>query len=329
MRFHCGQHCACLRSSAFLSLLLTLAIPAIAIAAQPPRALLPPSIGTSEETFVLTGRSRGHALFRAARIIQRGDLLLSEAQSRFEGALTNHGAIEIRETRVDVQGPVMNHGSLKVTDAEVHYESVYTEYGAYESDPSDNYFTDLVIGTSGYLVGGPGDRFFVSGDLVSSSTNNTNWSTGEAELHFRTGVDTLHSLSLTGIDYGPVESGYTQNYAWGRLEIVAGNSLTLVDGNATAGGAFYTREMVGAQISGSTVTNITGAASLVLYYDPAEAANAYLADATYDLTGDGQLVPLGAPAVPMLGPLARLLLLAGMAGLGARPLSSLNRLMKR
>jgi len=290
----------------------------------PPRSLLAPQVGAPGETLVLSSPFRGHARFQASRLIVRGDLLLCDGPSRIEGALTNEGSIEVRESRADVRGPVTNLGILRVTDAEVHFEAPYTELGGYLSDPSDNYFTDLIIGTSGYLVGGVGDRFFVSGDLVSASTNNTSWSTEPAELIFRTGVDTLHSLSLTGTDFGPLAIGYTQNFAWGRLEIASGNSLTLVDGNATPTGALYAGEVVGAQLAGSSVTNITGAVGLTIYYDPALAGNAYLGGTTYDLTTGGSLIPLGPPAVPLLGPLARLVLILGLMGL-ALPLALWRR----
>jgi hypothetical protein len=298
---------------------------ALLASADPPpipraRAPLAARLGTPGETLVLSGRLTGHARFRASHLINRGNLLLCDGPSQIEGALTNQGSIEVREARVDVRGPVTNLGILRVTDAEVHFEAPYAEHGGYLSDPSDNYFTDLIIGTSGYLVGGEGDRFFVSGDLVSASTSNTSWSTEAAALIFHTGVDTLHSLSLTGSDFGPLEIGYTQNFAWGRLEIVPGNSLTLVDGNATPNGALYAGEVVGAQLAGNTVSNITAAAGLAIYYDPALAANAYLAGATYDLTTGGSLVPLGPPPpVPTLGPFSRLVLILGLMGLALPP----------
>jgi len=150
------------------------------------RSPLAARLGTPGETLVLSGRLEGHARFQAGRLVNRGDLLLCDGPSQIEGALVNLGSIEVREARADVRGPVTNLGILRVTDAEVHFDAPYTEHGGYLSDPSDNYFTDLIIGTGGYLVGGVGDRFFVSGDLTSASTNNTSWSTEPAELIFRT-----------------------------------------------------------------------------------------------------------------------------------------------
>jgi hypothetical protein len=208
---------------------------------------------------------------------------------------------------VRFHGPVVNRGVLKVTDSEVRFEARFTGLGAYVSDPSDNYFTDLVIGSTGYLVGGPGDRFFVTGDFISASTQNTLWSTAEAYLEFRTGVDAQHAFHLTGADLGPVPAGYGDNFAWGTLHIAAGNALELVDGNAAAGGALYVREITGAALSGTGVTNVSvsGAGPLFVYYDPSEPANAYLGSLTYDFGGNGQLVPIGAAPVPAGSPWTR------------------------
>jgi len=181
---------------------------------------------------------------------------------------------------------------------------------------SDTYFSEVVIGPSGYLVGQADDRFFVSGDFLSASTQNTSWSTAEAYLEFRTGADALHDFQLTGANRGPRAFGYRDNFAWGTLHLAPGNSLTLQDGNATPGGALYLKQITGLALSGSSVTNVTGAAGLDLYYLPNEAGNVYLGGASYDLTGGGQLVPVATPAVPASSRLQRLslaLLLLGAA----------------
>jgi len=254
-----------------------------------------------------------------SHLINDTNLLLTGAPTVISGAVTNRGSLEVRGTRADVRGAVTNLGLFRVTDAEVHFHAPFANRGGYVSDPSDNYFTDLVIGPTGYLVGGVGDRFFVSGDLVSASENDTSWSTEQAALIFHTGADAQHSLSLTGSDLGASPSGAVQNFAWGRLEIAAGNSLTLIDGNATPGGALYAGEVVGAQLADSSATNIAGAAGLAIYYDPALAGNAYLGGATYDLAAGGVLAPLGAPAVPLLDPLARLVLVLGILATTLHP----------
>ncbi len=68
------------------------------------------------------------------------------------------------------------------------------------------------------------------------------------------------------------------------LDIRSGNSLVLFDSNATAGGALYVGEITGAVISGSSITNISGAAGINIYYDPALPGNAYLGGLAFFLT---------------------------------------------
>lgn len=74
----------------------------------------------------------------------------------------------------------------------------------------------------------------------------------------------------------------------------------LVDGNAAPGGALYVGVVTGAVLSGSTVTNISGADGLNIYYDPDLPGNAPLAGGTYDFGGSGQLIPVITVVVPAL-----------------------------
>ena len=93
-------------------------------------------------------------------------------------------------------GEFFNRGLLKTTDTIVIFKDTYHELGGYISDPSSNYFTDIVIGSTGYLVGGTGDRFIISGDFTSTSTMNTSWNTRDADIEFINGVDTDHEVRI-------------------------------------------------------------------------------------------------------------------------------------
>jgi hypothetical protein len=262
----------------------------------------------------------------APPLVNRGRLVLRDGPPVIDRAIENRGAVEVERVTRRFLRRVTNLGLFKTTDAVVRFEAPFENDGAYVSDPSDNYFTDLIVGPTGYLVGGAGDRFFVSGDFISSSTQDTLWTTQEAYLEFRTGFDTLHAFHVTGADLGGVEAGYVDNFAWQTLHVAAGNSLELFDGNATPGGALYAREVTGSALSGSNVTNVSGAAGINVYYDPNALANAYLAAQTYDFGGSGQLIPLGAggggytPTVPSLGTGALGLLGFGLAALGRHAL---------
>lgn len=279
-------------------------------------------LGRPNEEIVIEDSLVGHGVLDAARLTNRGTLRLIGESSDVTGVFENAGTLEVVRGRTHFRRAVTNRGSIKISDAEVHFGARYTGLGAYVSDPSDNYFTDLVIGGLGYLVGGVGDRFFVNGDFISTSTNSSNWNTADAYLEFRTGVDALHAFHITGADLGPDALGYNDNFAWGTLHIAPGNSLVLFDGNATPGAALYVGEITGAALlAGSAIGNISGAANVNIYYEPALPANAYLGAAVWDFGTSGQLIPIGwvAPvptaSVWLLAALGLLLLAVGIAAL--------------
>ena len=89
------------------------------------------------------------------------------------------------------------------------------------------------MGQSGaYLKGGAGDKWVLSGDFINQSTQNLTWNTVAADLVF-TNVPAgslNHLLSLAGADLGQTMAGYTNNFAWGSLDLT-GQTLTLADGN--------------------------------------------------------------------------------------------------
>ena len=294
----------------------SIAAPAAPAAPSTPAPMRGEILGEASEEFVVTTSLQGHARFESRRLQNRGALLLRGGPTTIQGALANAGTLDLAHSRADVLGATHSSGLIRVTEGQMHFHAPLALDGAYLSDPSDNHFTDLIIGTSGYLVGGAGDRFFVSGDLISSSANSTQWNTLAAELHFTTGTDTLHAFSITGRDRGPVRFARNENFAWGRLEIASGNSLSLVDGNTTPGGALYAGEVGGASLAGSTVSNIAGADSINIYYDPTLPANAYLGGLSYSLGTSGQLGPWSLQALPVLDPVLRFTLALLMAGMG-------------
>src|SRR6185503_429459 len=89
---------------------------------------------------------------------------------------------------------------------------------------------------------GFGDRFIITGDLLSSSTNKSGWHTLEAELRLIGGGN--HRLSVTGADLGDNFDGYVDNFAWGTLALGAGDGLELLDGDGTPGGALYVHNLL-------------------------------------------------------------------------------------
>jgi hypothetical protein len=252
-------------------------------------------------------------------LINVGSLVLTGGVGTESRAIRNDGIIEVAYDVVLFEEAVSNRGTMKITESVVRFAKTYEEYGAYVSDPSDNYFTDLIVGTTGYLVGGVGDDFHVAGDFISSSTQNVNWYTRDSYLEFQAAAGIQHDFYITGQDVGASDSGYTNNFAWGTLELGAGNSIALVDGNAETGGALYVTEMLGVVISGTVVANVSGTDEVNIYYDPQPEANAYLSGRAFNLGGTGHLIPvLRGHLVPtmsayMLAGLALLLMALGGA----------------
>jgi hypothetical protein len=207
-----------------------------------------------------------------------------------------------------VTGNVTNYGTMKNMQTTVTWAGSFTNAGAYISDPGTQYFTDLVIEPGGYLSGGAGDLWSLSGNFSSQSTQNLLWNTRLSDLAFTGG--TSHQLYLTGADLGASMAGYNNNFAWGSLDLT-GQSLNLLDGNDTQGGALYLGKILGLIFAGDTVTDITSIVGLNLYYDSSQ--NPDLGGLTYNLSGGGFLAPVENP-VPL--PASAWMLLSGLAGLG-------------
>jgi len=168
-------------------------------------------------------------------------------------------------------GKVINRGKFKTTDATVTFTRSYTENGAFFSDPSTNNFIDLIVGVNGYLTGGNGDLFIVSGNFNNGSTQNILWSTASAELDFKGGLS--HQFLLAGADSGPSSLGYSNNFAWGTVRLYSGQSLVLGDGNAKSGSALYTIALV-LDDGISQISTISGNGSNI-YYNPLNSLNNY------------------------------------------------------
>ncbi len=157
------------------------------------------------------------------------------------------------------------------------------------TDASTNVFTDLIVGSGGYLTGSTGDTFVVSGDFLNASAQGALWSTTLSELRFQAGV-AAHQVTFAGADMGPSYFGYQNNFAWGTLHLTSGQALMLGDGNATPGAAMYVTKLV---LDGGLgqIARITGNGANI-YYDPTNAANAYLNAQTYPLAGGGAIIPV-------------------------------------
>jgi len=204
------------------------------------------------------------------------------------GGFNNNGSISVGGggTR-SVSNYSVNYGTIKTYDTNFDFQNGFDNYGSYYSDPADNFFTNLTIGSSGYLLGGVGDRFFVSGNLISHSTRKRHWNTIRAELHFVGAGE--HVMGITGVDRGDKGAAYIKNFAWGVLGLASGAGLSLVDGDDVAGGALYVDRLVLADGIGQLAAIDSGGFNI--YYNADAAENAYLSGLSYQLTGGGWLRP--------------------------------------
>lgn len=142
-----------------------------------------------------------------------------------------------------------------------------------------------MITAKGALVGGKGDRFFVSGNLTSQSTNTTGWNTAAAELVFKGGA--IHVMDVNGKDMGATAAGYENNFAWGTLSFADGERLVLESDGP--GAALYVQVL---SLPGGIqqISEIEGN-GVDIYYDPTQPGNGYLYDLSYSLDGGGYLIP--------------------------------------
>ena len=258
-----------------------------------------------------------------------GTMTLTGGDSTINGDFTNQtsGFLYITNNPATFNGNVNNSGYIKVTQTtggELIIVTGYTYTGApgstYISDPTPQKWENLMIQSGGALIGGAGDKWILSGDFINQNTQNPTWDTAAAALVF-TNVPAgslNHLLALAGADLGQTAAGYTDNFAWGSLDLT-GQTLTLADGNDTPGGAFYVGSILGATIEGGKVIDIFGN-DLNIYYNSDLAANGYLGGLTYELAGGGWLAPVagGLPGqtVPTPLPASVWLFLSGLAGLG-------------
>ena len=256
-----------------------------------------------------TGQISGYGVVRTGGLTNNGSITLTGGTTTVNGDVTNEAGktLTIAYNPAIFTGNVVNNGTVKSTGTTVTFTGNFTENGAYISDPSTQNFTNLTIGSSGYLSGGSGDTWLVSGNFVNNSTQNTLWNTALSTLEFN--GSGAHLLDLAGQDLGA--AGYTNNFAWGTLDLTdTTGELSLGSGNGAFTDGLYVDGLLGATISGDTITNIAGD-GLDLYYLASDPANSYLGDRQYALLDGGELMP-GSP-VPL--PSAVWLFSSGLLGL--------------
>lgn len=232
----------------------------------------------------------GGAALTGQSITNEGNLNYSadSITANVENAPSAYMSVSGGGTRI-LHGNLTNDvgGTIKTTQTILQVTGTFTNNGTFSSDPADNYFHNMTVGLHGALVGGSRDRFFVSGNLISTSANNKGWSTAASELLFQGGAS--HIMSVDGAELGESARGYQNNFAWGTFSLAAGEDLILQDGNSQPGGALYVHSLLlGGGIG--QIDSIQGD-GVNIYYDPSQVANKYLEDASYALADGGYLRP--------------------------------------
>ncbi|MBX9637001.1 MAG: PEP-CTERM sorting domain-containing protein [Nitrosomonas sp.] len=245
--------------------------------------------------------------FEAGAIDNSGTITQTGGTMTVNGNVTNAavGKIEIAHGPAVFSGDVVNNGQFKSTHTTVTFTGNYTENGVYISDPSVNNFTNLIIGASGYLVGGLGDEWHITGSFENHSSQNMLWNTTDADLFFD--GSGMKDFYLAGANLGASKLGFSNNFAFGSLHLASGVELTVLDGNVIPDAAMY----VDLVSLGGGIDQLSHIHSdFNIYYDPTAAGNEYLLGKTYALDGSGVL----APAVPE--PETYAMLLFGLSVLG-------------
>ncbi len=246
---------------------------------------------TGSGTYNLSGGT-----LRAGRIINN-DTLDYTGGSLSADIIINYVNFNLSGTgSLTVNGNVTNTatGTVKAKSARAIWAGTFTNNGAYLSGSADNYFTNLIIGGTGYLVSGASANWFVNGDFTNNSLQNTLWNTGAASLIFKgAGVQNLY---FAGIDLGTGGSGYSNNFAWGGLSLGSGIRLNIWDSNNDGNAAFYAGLVSLADgVNMTTLTIDYIFSDYNIYYNPLLAGNGYLGGQTFALNGSGFLMPSAVP----------------------------------
>ncbi|MBI5455132.1 MAG: PEP-CTERM sorting domain-containing protein [Deltaproteobacteria bacterium] len=215
----------------------------------------------------------------------------------------NNGTLNISGASAKtINGNVTNNGTVNAVNTDITFNGTFVNNGEYFSDPSSSYFDDLIINQTGYLVGGTGDNFFISGDLMNYSVETSLWYTADSYLGF-TGM-TLHEFYLAGWD-----SASSMSFSWDTLELSDGGSIFLNGGN---GASLYVDNLI---LSAGSSLDLNGFS--LYYYSLTDFGGSYF---------NGQLISLASNGGPSEVPEPSTLLLLGSGIVG---LAGLRRFYRR
>ncbi|QSA95832.1 hypothetical protein [Methylococcus sp. EFPC2] len=207
-------------------------------------------------------------------------------------SFTNTGTVDVQTGVLQFSGQLTNAGSIKVSGGQFITTAAFQQNGELALESGSVQVGSVTVGGSGYIAAAANTRIVVQDDFNVQSTQKLAWNTLDGILEFSAYGN--HDFLLAGVDLGAVESGYTDNFAWGGLKLDTGAVLNLKDGNAVNGAALY----VGALELGGGISQLANINSAFdIYYDVNNALNAYLGGSAYALTGGGQLTAVSTLAL--------------------------------
>ena len=272
-----------------------------------------------------TARIEGNGTIKTGGLSNSGMVNLTAGVSDVFGTVSNlvGGNLNARNASVTFHDTVTNAGTMQFTASTEHFSAGFVNSGMLTTTSNNNFnTTNLVSNDAGAIVAGTGDRFRVSNDVAGDTRNNTDWDTTQAVLEFVAGADNAHSFELSGIDRGPwikdktIEELLADNFAWGTLDLDAGQTLSLFDADANwsvGAGALYIHVLeldgfLGGDLAAFIASTFTGN-GFNIYYDKEADENKYLGKLTYDFSNGGALIPAPEPTtLALLG--------LGLVGLG-------------
>lgn len=257
-------------------------------------------------TMIMDGMDWGVSSDFNSRLENRegGILKLKNIAADIYNEFTNLGNTQVTNANLDFREQVVNDGTMKITDSTMNFLGGLVGSGGYVSDPSENYFSELILHDTGYLVGGSGDKFLIGGNFENYSTQTGLWDTESAYLGF-VGDHALHNYLLTDI---------SSTFDWGTLFLDAGNSLFF--GGSSSADLFFTNIILGGGLD--QLGMITAGRNI--YFDALfDGFGNSLALQNYSLAGGGQLIYSGqtppipdTPSIPE--PSTMLLMSSGLLG---------------
>jgi DNA-binding beta-propeller fold protein YncE len=238
----------------------------------------------------------GNGTFSAGTLSNYGTVTFSDGASSIFGSVNNVSAgtlhtIGAPATIVSFYGAVTNSASsggvgggpagyIKISGNAVRWLGGLTNNGIYVSDPADNYFTGLAVGTGGLLQGGDGDRFFVTSPFTNA---------GQIDLGGSSQIVVDNGAGLYLQTGGNLELGASATLSAGTIAINGGTFMA--DGQ----GSLVTASLAYASSQASTYQGILAGPGTTVNVDNANSL--LVLSGTSNSYGGGTFVTAGVLAI--------------------------------